>query len=93
MAQNLVFFYALTIFLSQLLVAGMSFFTPFSILQIYLITLFFVHIWVVYSFFLIVYVASSLCISDEDCPEALPLMFVKCVCGACEYYTQIQDEK
>ncbi|KEH40359.1 putative Late nodulin [Medicago truncatula] len=58
MAQNLVFFYALTIFLSQLLVA-----------------------------------ASSLCISDEDCPEALPLMFVKCVCGACEYYTQIQDEK
>jgi len=41
MAQNLVFFYALIIFLSQFLVAGMSFFTPFSILQINLITLFF----------------------------------------------------
>jgi len=43
--------------------------------------------------FLIVYVASSLCITDEDCPEALPLMFVKCVGGACEYYTKILDEK
>lgn len=58
MAQNLVFFYALIIFLSQFLVA-----------------------------------ASSLCISDKDCPEALPLMFVKCVGGVCEYYTKIQDEK
>jgi len=47
MAQIRMFVYALIIFLSQFLVVtstSMSFFTSFSIFQIYLITIFFVHI-------------------------------------------------
>jgi len=47
MAQILMYVYALIIFLSQFLVmtnTSMSFFTSFSIFQIYLITISFVHI-------------------------------------------------